>query len=303
VVFTLPAPIADIAYQNKAVIYGILFKATAETLLTIAANPKHLGARIGFTAVLHSWGSAMTHHPHLHIVVPGGGISPDGKSWVSCRPHFFLHVLMLSRLFRRLFLERLVAAHKAGRLSFFGAHARLAAPRAFAAYLASVRKVEWVVYAKPPFGKPETVLAYLSRYTHRVAISNSRLIACDKAGVIFKFKDYRRKGRERYKTMRLTPAEFIRRFLMHVLPRRFHRIRHYGLFANRQRADNIALARQLLAMPPDQSEPAELAPDESVDGACLAYPCPACGGAMVITERFEAGAWPRAPPPAEAEAA
>ncbi len=303
VVFTLPAPIADIAYQNKAVIYDILFKASAETLLTIAANPKHLGARIGFTAVLHTWGSAMPHHPHVHIVVPGGGISPDGKRWVSCRPHFFLHVRVLSRLFRRLFLETLMAAHKAGRLSFFGEHAGLAEPSAFTAYLAPVREIEWVVYAKPPFGKPETVLAYLSRYTHRIAIANSRLISLDDSGVTFKWKDYRGKGRVRYTTMTLTPQEFIRRLPRHVLPRRFHRIRHYGLFANRQRADNIALARQLLAMPPEQSEPVELVPDESVEEPSLAYPCPACGGAMVITERFEPGARPRAPPPAEAEAA
>jgi predicted Zn-ribbon and HTH transcriptional regulator len=299
VVFTLPAPIADIAYQNKAVIYDILFKASAETLITIAANPKHLGARIGFTAVLHSWGSAMPHHPHVHMIVPGGGISPDGKSWVSCRPHFFLHVRVLSRLFRRLFLERLMAAHKAGHLSFFGEYSRLVEPGVFAAYLASVRKIEWVVYAKPPFGKPETVLAYLSRYTHRVAISNSRLVSCDERGVIFKFKDYRRKGRERYKTMSLTPFEFIRRFLLHVLPSGFHRIRHYGLFANGGRARNLALARHLLAMPASETKTENSESDDGAEPPALAQPCPHCGGRMIVIERFEAGAQPRAPPRAQ----
>ena len=303
VVFTLPAQIADIAYQNKAEIYGILFKAAAETLLRIAADPKHLGARIGFTAVLHTWGSAMPHHPHLHVIVPGGGISPDGKQWVSCRPNFFLHVRVLSKLFQRLFLEKLAAAHEAGRLHFFNDLAHLSEPDAFAAYLAPWHDRDWVVYAKKPFAGPETVLAYLSRYTHRVAISNSRLIALDERGVTFKHKDYRLKGRERHKTMTLKTHEFIHRFLLHVLPSRFHRIRHYGLLANAQRADNLALARDLLAMPTIPSEPARAADDEPAEAPSPAYPCPACGGAMVITERFEAGAQPRAPPPAKAEAA
>jgi hypothetical protein len=211
-VFTLPRPIADIAYQNKAVIYHLLFKAAAETMITIAANPKHLRARIGFTAVLHTWGSAMTHHPHLHMIVPGGGISPDGTRWVSSRPNFFLPVRVLSRLFRRLFLEKLTAAHKARRLQFFADHAPLVDAQAFAAYLAPLREIDWVVYAKEPFAGPQAVLAYLSRYTHRVAISNSRLIACDGTSVTFKWKDYRAKGRDRQKTMPLTVGEFIRRF-------------------------------------------------------------------------------------------
>jgi hypothetical protein len=226
VVFTLPAPISDIAYHNKAVIYDILFKAASETLITIAADPKHLGARIGMTAVLHTWGSALTHHPHVHIIVPGGGLSIDGTRWIACRPGFFLPVRVLSRLFRRLFLERLAAAHQAGRLSFFNDLAPLADREVFDAHLAPLRKAEWVVYAKRPFGGPEAVLAYLARYTHRIAISNSRLIAFDGASVTFRWKDYRTKGRQRYKTMTLAAPEFIRRFLIHVLPSGFHRIRH-----------------------------------------------------------------------------
>src|SRR5207249_15753 len=215
-VFTLPAAIANIAYQNKAVIYDILFKASAEALTTIAADPKHLGVRIGATSVLHTWGSAMTHHPHVHMIVPGGGIALGGSRWVSCRPSFFLPVRVLSRLFRRLLLEKLMAAHATGRLHFFGDHTHLDNPRAFAAYLAPLRKTEWVVYAKRPFGGPQAVLAYLSRYTHRVAISNSRLITLDDAGVTFKWKDYRAKGRERAKVMMLATGEFIRRLLIHV---------------------------------------------------------------------------------------
>src|SRR5258708_7202305 len=246
VVFTLPAPIGDIAYQNKAAIYDILFKAAAETLITIAADPKHLGARIGLTSVLHTWGSALTHHPHVHIIVPGGGISLDGTRWVSCRPGFFLPVRVLSRLFRRLFLEKLMAAHQAGALKFFGTHGPLAARKAFAAFLAPLRKIEWVVYSKRPFGGPAAVLAYLSRYTHRVAISNSRLISLDHNGVTFKWKDYRATSRERAKVMTLATDEFIRRFLIHVLPTGFHRIRHYRLFANGGRADNTAQTPQLL---------------------------------------------------------
>ena len=302
-VFTLPAQISDIAYHNKTAVYGILFKAAARTVLTIAADPKHLGARVGLTSVLHTWGSALTHHPHVHMIVPGGGIAPDGRRWIPCRPGFFLPVRVLSRLFRRLFLEKLLAAHQAGQLRFFGEQAGLVEQDAFAAYLTPLRKREWVVYAKPPFAGPEAVLAYLSRYTHRIAISNSRLIQRDDQGVTFKYKDYRAKGRMRPKTMTLAPTEFIRRFLLHVLPHGFHRIRHYGLFANSQRVANLALARQLLAIPPDQGNRAEDAADESLDETGPAYPCPACGGAMVITERFEAGAQPRAPPPARAEAA
>ena len=217
-VFTLPAAIADIAYQNKAVVYDLLFRAASETLLTIAADPKHLGARIGMTAVLHTWGSALTHHPHLHMIVPGGGLSPDGSRWVACRRGFFLPVRVLAKLFRRLMLERLAAAHAAGLLRFFGEHAPLADGRAFTAFLAPLRKTKWFVYSKRPFAGPHAVLAYLSRYTHRVAISNSRLIACDDEGVTFRWKDYRARGRARHKTMTLATPEFIRRFLLHVLP-------------------------------------------------------------------------------------
>jgi hypothetical protein len=296
VVFTLPAPIADIAYQNKAVIYGILFKAAAETLITIAADSKHLGARIAITAVLHTWGSALTHHPHVHIVVPGGGISRDGQRWISCRPGFFLPVRVLSRLFRRLFLEKLMAAHEKGRLRFFGDHAELAERNAFAAYLAPLRKAEWVVYAKRPFGGPEAVLAYLSRYTHRVAISNSRLIALSDAGVTFKWKDYRAKGRDKAKVMTLSTDEFIRRFLIHVLPTGFHRIRHYGLFASTTRAKNIARARQLLAVPEPPSDAGDDGRDNAGEPQILSYPCPCCGGSMTIIETFKRGSAPRCQP-------
>ena len=297
VVFTLPAPIADIAYQNKAVIYGILFRAAAETLITIAADPKHLGARIGLTAVLHSWGSALTHHPHAHVIVPGGGISPDGARWVSCRPGFFLPVRVLSRLFRRLFLDRLAAAHDAGRLRFFGEHRHLADAQAFSRYLRPLRKAEWVVYAKRPFAGPEAVLAYLSRYTHRVAISNSRLIALDDKQVTFKWKDYRAKDGDVHKTMALPIPEFIRRFLIHVLPPGFHRIRHYGLLANGGRAENLARARELLAPIPQQGEPRQADhADQGDEPPMPSYPCPSCGGRMIIIETFEPGAPPRAPP-------
>ena len=292
VVFTLPGPIADIAYQNKAVIYDILFKASAETTVMIAADPKHLGARIGITSVLHSWGSAMTHHPHVHMIVPGGGLSEDGSRWVSCRPGFFLPVRVLSRLFRRLFLQQAVAAHQAGRLQFFGAHAALADAAAFAAFLAPLRRSEWVVYSKKPFGGPEAVLAYLSRYTHRVAISNRRLIAIDHTGVTFKYKDYRIEGPERYKTMTLATAEFIRRFLIHVLPKGFHRIRHYGLFANGNRAENIARARALLAMPAPVIEPQGSKAAEAGEPRMLSRPCPCCGGRMMVIETFARGCQP-----------
>ena len=284
-VFTLPAAIADIAYQNKAVIYDLLFKTSAETLITIAADPKHLGARIGITAVLHTWGSALTHHPHLHMIVPGGGISPDSKRWVSCRPGFFLPVRVLSRLFRRLFLQRLTAIHQ--QLQFFGNYAPLADAQAFATYLAPMRRAEWVVYSKAPFGGPEAVLAYLSRYTHRVAIANSRLIAFDQQAVTFRWKDYRIEGRDRYKLMTLATDEFIRRFLIHVLPRGFHRIRHYGLLAKAACADNIARARQLLSVPKRQAEPADTADDNNP------HPCPHCGGRMIIIETFARGSTPQ----------
>jgi hypothetical protein len=298
IVFTLPAQIGDIAYHNKAAVYDILFKATAETLITIAADPKHLGARIGITAVLHTWGSALTHHPHLHCIVPGGGISLDGERWISCRPKFLLSVRVLSRLFRRLFLEKLVAAHDADRLSFFNDLAPLADRDVFDAHLAPVRKLEWVVYAKPPFGGPEAVLAYLSRYTHRVAIGNSRLVAFDGNTVSFKWKDYRAQGHERYKTMTVGADEFVRRFLIHVLPSRFHRIRHYGLFANGGRTANIARVRELLGAIAPTTEPADA---NNGEVTALSQPCLCCGGRMIIIETFERGAQPRAPPTATSQ--
>jgi hypothetical protein len=293
-VFTLPAPIADIAYQNKAVIYDLLFKASSETLLTIAADPKHLGARIGITAVLHTWGSAMTHHPHVHGIVPGGGLSADGSAWVAAKPNFFLPVRVLAKLFRRLMLARLAAAHAAGKLRFFGRHTRLADAAAFAAFLAPLRTTRWFVYAKRPFAGPQAVLAYLARYTHRVAIANSRLIAADNDGVTFKWKDYRFEGRDRYKTMTLATHEFIRRFLIHVLPKGFHRIRHYGLLANGARTQTIARARELLAIAPETDNTATAAPAPS---KALPHPCPCCGGRMIIIETFAAGTMPRARPP------
>jgi hypothetical protein len=293
VVFTLPGPIADIAYQNKAVVYDLLLKVAAETLITIAADPKHLGARIGLTAVLHTWGSALTHHPHAHIIVPGGGFALDSQHWIACRPRFFLSVPVLSRLFRRLFLEKLTAAYQAGRLEFFADQAALAEPPVFRARVAALRKVEWVVYAKRPFGGPDAVLAYLSRYTHRIAIANSRLVAFDGERVTFKWKDYRAKGDARYKLMTLGADEFIRRFLIHLLPDGFHRIRHYGLLANGRRAENIARARQLLNVPAPQNALSDT--DSTGDGEPRpsSHPCPCCGGRMIIIEIFERGCSPR----------
>jgi hypothetical protein len=293
VVFTLPGPVADIAYQNKAVVYDLLLKAAAETLITIAADPKHLGARIGLTAVLHTWGSALTHHPHAHIIVPGGGLSPDGQHWIACRPRFFLSVEVLSRLFRRLFLAKLVAAHDGGRLQFFGDHIHLADRHAFNAYLRPWRRAEWVVYSKRPFGGPQAVLAYLSRYTHRTAIANSRLVAFDGERVTFKWKDYRAKLDARYKLMTLDADEFIRRFLIHVLPDGFHRIRHYGLFANGGRAENIARARQLLNVPAPQNAPSDADRTSDAEPQAISHPCPCCGGRMIIIEIFERGCAPR----------
>jgi hypothetical protein len=295
VVFTMPAPIADMAYYNKAVIYGILFKAAAETLITIAADPKHLGARIGLTAVLHSWGSTLTHHPHVHIIVPGGGLSLDGQRWISCRPGFFLPIGVLSRLFRRLFLEKLTAAYQAGRLALFADQAALAEPAAFKACLAALRKIEWVVYAKRPFGGSDAVLAYLSRYTHRIAIANSRLVAFHGERVTFKWKDYRAKRDARYKLMTLDADEFVRRFLIHVLPDGFHRIRHYGLFANGGRADNIARVRQLLSVPEPPKAPSDADGIGDGEPQVSSRPCPCCGGRMILIEIFERGCSPRYP--------
>jgi len=300
VVFTLPAPIADIAFYNKAMVYGVLFDVAAETLLTIAADPKHLGARIGATLVLHTWGSALTHHPHVHGVVPGGGLSPDGKSWVACRPGFFLSVRVLSRLFRRRFLEELVARHRAGQLKFFGEHAGLADAKAFIRWLAPLRRCEWVVYAKRPFAGPQAVLAYLSRYTHRVAISNSRLLAMDDRGITFRWKDYRVKngtpGKTRHKTMTLSADEFMRRFLLHVLPGGFHRIRHYGLLANGCHKASIALARTLLGQPNPTPTATADAATATVDDKPR-FVCRHCGAAMIIVQIFARDPQIRAPPP------
>ena len=290
VVFTLPAEVADIAFENKALLYDLLFKAASETILTIAADPKYLGAHIGITAVLHTWGSAMTHHPHVHMIVPGGGVALDGGRWISSRPAFLLPVRVLGKLFRRLFLTRLIALHDAGRLAFFGTMAHLAERRTFLHHLSPVRKKRWVVYAKPPLAGPEAVLAYLSRYTHRVAISNRRLMTFDETGVTFRYKDYRRNGPERQQIMTLGTDEFIRRFLLHVLPKSFHRIRHYGLLAGASRKASLSLARKLLAVapPPDDDgpqEPIEIRP-----------PCPCCGGRMIVIEAFACWSQPRAPP-------
>jgi len=283
VVFTLPAAVAEIAFQNKGTVYAILFRTAAETLRTIAADPRHLGAELGVIAVLHTWGQALQHHPHVHCVVPGGGPSlacpgqrSGGTRWVACRPGFFLPVRVLSRLFRRLFLEQLQAAFEAGDLGFFGALADLTNPAAFARRLRELRRVEWLVYAKPPFGSPEQVLAYLGRYTHRVAIANSRLVSVTDTEITFRWRDYRHHGKA--KLMTLEPQEFIRRFLLHTLPDGFHRIRHYGFLANGHRAEKLALCRRLLDAPPPRSaaEPAEDAPPVHRHDLC-----PCCGGTMI----------------------
>lgn len=289
VVFTLPAPIAAIAYTNKAAIYDALFKAAAQTLTIIAADPKHLGAKIGATMVLHSWGSALTHHPHLHCIVPGGGLSLDGQSWISSRPRYLLPVPVLASLFRRLMCERLAALHAAGKLIFFSDHAGLADRAAFQAFLKPLRAIDWVVYAKAPFAGPDQVLRYLARYTHRVAIANSRLIAFDGAHVSFRYKDYRADGAARQKIMTLGVAEFIRRFLLHVLPDGFHRIRHVGFLANGARVAALAKARTLLNVPSPEPQSA----DAGGADAAVAPPCPQCGGPMLVVERFERGVTPR----------
>jgi len=297
VVFTLPAPISAIAYYNKAVIYRLLFEVASETLLTIAADPKHLGAQIAATLVLHTWGSALTHHPHVHGIVPGGGLSPDGQRWVACKPGFFLPVRVLSRLFRRRFLEELHQAHQAGQLQFFGEYAELADAKTFAQWLSPMGKCEWVVYAKRPFAGPAAVLAYLSRYTHRVAISNSRLISMDEAGVTFRWKDYRAKGKTRHKTMTLAPDEFMRRFLLHVLPGGFHRIRHYGLIANNARKEKLALARELLQVAPVAAAVADAdSAYVSVEPVRPTFVCTHCGAPMIIVQTFVRAQAIRAPP-------
>lgn len=299
-VFTLPKPIADIAHQNKREIYNLLMRASADTVIKIAADPKHLGARVGITSVLHTWGSAMTHHPHVHMIVPGGGLSADGAKWVACRKNFFLSVRVLSRLYRRLILEGLTKLHKVGKLQFFGDLADLARTAAFNDVLKPLRKIDWVVYAKEPFAGPKAVLAYLSRYTHRVAISNSRLIRVNQRGVTFRVKNYRVKGSARNTTMTLATAEFIRRFLMHVLPRGQHRIRHYGFFGNGNRAANITTIRKLLrvrAPSADQGND-DLAGSADDQPRTLAIPCPCCGGRLVIVNAFDPLQQPRAPPSA-----
>jgi hypothetical protein len=285
VVFTLPAPVAEIAFQNKAAVYAILFRAAAETLRTIAADPKHMGAEIGLIAVLHTWGQNLHHHPHVHCLVPGGGPSPDGARWIGCRPGFFLPVRVLSRLFRRLFLEEMAAAFQVGSLSFFGDLAGLTEPAAFARRLHELRRTEWVVYAKPPFGGPAQVLAYLGRYTHRVAIANSRLVDMSDDEVTFRWKDYRHHNKS--KLMTLGADEFIRRFLLHTLPDGFHRIRHYGFLANGHRAAKLVLCRTLLAAQP----PSVTASVERPRVGGVFDRCPDCGGAMntvhtISSERF-----------------
>ncbi|WP_405111058.1 IS91 family transposase [Phaeobacter sp. BS52] len=300
VVFTLPAEIARIALWNKRAVYSLLFRASAETVMTIATDPKRLGARIGMTSVLHTWGSALTRHPHIHMIVPGGGLSRDGNKWVACKPGFFLHVRVLSRLFRRLFVEGLMALHCTGQLAFFGDLARLVDADAFARYLAPLRKTEWVVYAKPPFGGPEQVLAYLSRYTHRVAISNQRLVSADANTVAFRWKDYRIKSGDRQKVMRLTTDEFIRRFLMHVLPDGFHRIRHYGLLASARRKINIIKVRVLIGASAPEQEPQS---EDDPAPLTLREPCPCCGGTMLIIETFKRGQVPRSRAPPRKQAA
>ena len=277
VVFTLPAQIADIAYQNPALVYDLLFKVTAETLQTIATDPKHLGAQIGFTAILHTWGSAMTHHPHLHCIVPGGGLNPEGQ-WQPCKPGFFLPVRVLSRLFRRLFLEQLTAIHD--QLMFYGTLEHLAEPGAFSQHLVPTRQTDWVVYAKRPFSGPEAVLSYLSQYTHRVAISNRRLVAYNHDTVTFKWKDYRIKGNKRCSTMSLTTDEFIRRFLIHILPHRFHRIRHFGLFANHQRKRNLQTVRGLLDAIIENPDD----PDEEQAPMPPSFICRTCGAPLTIIQ-------------------
>ena len=297
VVFTLPASIGAIAFQNKAAVYDLLFRTAAETLTAIAADPKHLGARIGLTAVLHTWGSALTHHPHVHIIVPGGGLSRDGSRWIACKPGFFLPVRVLSRLFRRLFLDGLAALHAAGRLAFLGDLAPLAEKCALDAALAPLRCSDWFVYAKRPFAGPQAVLAYLARYTHRVAISNSRLIRLADTGVTFKWKDYRFQGRDRLKTMTLDAAEFIRRFLLHVLPSGFHRIRHYGLFAGTCRARNIERVRQALAASEGAPQRSRAEAGGEAEDVAPARRCPCCGGRMIIVETFEGPRPARSPSP------
>lgn len=295
-VYTLPAELRDVAFQNKRVVYDILMKAAAETTLQIAADPRHLGARVGITAVLHTWGSAMTHHPHVHMIVPGGGVSEDGSRWISSRGNFLVHVNVLARLFRGKLLAMLDDAHAAGRLKFFNALRGLADRSVFKRFLAPLRHIKWVVYCKAPFAGPEQVLRYLSRYTHRVAISNRRLISTGDDGIAFRWKDYREDGLARWKTMTLFPFEFIRRFLVHVLPKGFHRIRHYGLLANGNRREAIATARELLGQANVERADAPAETEMARDPRIWPGPCPCCGSAMRIIETFARGCEPRHQP-------
>jgi hypothetical protein len=288
VVFTLPEEIAAIAFQNKEAVYDILFRAAAETLTKIAADPAHLGAEIGFLGVLHTWGQNLMYHPHLHFLVPGGGISPDGSRWIPCRPGFFLPVLVLSRLFRGLFLHYLEKAYRAGELSFYSSLLPLKEPAAFLRHLAPVRAAEWVVYAKPPFAGPQQVLNYVGRYTHRIAISNNRLLSIDDGKVCFKWKDYRHDNRQG--SMTLSSDEFIRRFLIHVLPEGFQRIRYYGFMSNGQRARKLATCRELIGTPsPEPATTGNATSDyrdryEALTGISLTL-CPACGiGNMLVVD-------------------
>jgi Putative transposase/Transposase zinc-binding domain len=289
VVFTVPAPIAALALQNKAVVYDILLKAAADTIRFISADPQHLGAETGMIAILHTWGQTLTHHPHAHCLVPGGGLAEDAR-WVGCRPGFFLPVRVLSRLYRRLFLERLRAGFDNAKLKFFGHLAHLVEPAAFGRYLNALREVEWVVYAKRPFGGPDQVLAYLGRYTHRVAIANSRLLACEHGLVRFRWKDYRADNKS--KVMTLDAEEFIRRFLLHVLPKGFRRIRHFGFLANACRADKLARIRAALQVPepPPPAEPVDYRECYAILTGHRIDLCPVCGGRMV-----EIGLAPRSP--------
>jgi putative transposase/transposase-like zinc-binding protein len=284
VVFTLPPKIGAIAYQNKTKVYGLLLRAAAETLITVAADARHLGAEIGVIAILHTWGQNLRHHPHAHCIVPGGGISPDGKRWIACRPGSFLPVRVLSRVFQKLFLEGLAAAFEAGELQFFTDLVSLNDAKAFASALALLGKTEWVIYAKEPFAGPKQVLAYLARYTHRIAIANSRLLELDETHVSFRWKDYRVNGVQKNKIMRIEIGEFIRRFLLHILPSGFHRIRHYGLFANGHRAEKLALCRNLLDVHATADQNDDIDPGVANREP---PPCPCCGGRMKVFESFE----------------
>jgi hypothetical protein len=292
-VYTLPSELRGVAYQNKRVVYDILMKAAAETTLTIAADPKRLGAKIGITSVLHTWGSALTHHPHVHMIVPGGGLSPDGERWIASRGNFLVHVDVLKKLFRGKVIAMLAEAHAAGRLRFSNGLAGLADARAFKRFLGPLRHTKWIVYCKPPFAGPEQVLRYLSRYTHRVAISNRRLVAVGGDRVAFRYKDYRVEGAERWKTMTLDASEFIRRFLVHVLPKGLQRIRHYGLLANANRTAAIAKARELLAVPKAEPPPEPEASAKETTPRIWPTPCPCCGKRLLVVEVFGRWATPR----------